>query len=262
MERSDLRQGHRLPKNKYALLASFIVLALCLVEIFEVTELPFEKLLSGASSSTYFFSLNVVSFLTSLGYVSLFILMLLESASLPIPSEIVLPFAGYLVYSGTMTFAAALTVSIIALMSGALVDYYLGLKIGRPILVKLMKWFRVNPEQARRAEEWVSSRGAWTVFAARFVPGLRSIISVPAGMLRMKLTSFTATTLLGSIGWSALLIYVGYSAGPLWNIALSSVSLFLNQIIVFAISGVSVFYVVYYFLPPVGSGKGAGDSIR
>jgi membrane protein DedA with SNARE-associated domain len=262
MERPDLRQGHRVLKNKYALAASFAVLCLCVVEILELVELPFEKVLGGVSSSTYLFSLNVVSLLTSLGYLSLFVLMLLESASLPIPSEIVLPYAGYLVYSRAMTFAGALTVSTTALMAGALIDYYLGLKIGRPILVRLLRWFRVNPDQARRAEEWVSKRGAWTVFAARFIPGLRSIISVPAGMLRMKLTAFALTTVLGSLGWSTILIYVGYSAGPLWKIALSSVSLFLNQIIVFVLLGISVAYIVYYFLPPVGSGKGAGDSLR
>jgi membrane protein DedA with SNARE-associated domain len=262
MERPELRKGHRVPRNKYVLTASFAVIGLCVIEILEFVELPFEKLLGGVSSSTYFFSLNVISLLTSLGYVSLFVLMLLESASLPIPSEIVLPFAGYLVYSGVMTFSGALIVSTAALMAGALIDYYLGLKIGRPILVGLLKWFRVNPEQARRAEEWVSKRGAWTVFAARFIPGLRSIISVPAGMLRMKLTSFALTTLLGSLGWSVVLIYIGYSAGPLWNMALSSFALLLNQILVFAVMGISIIYILYYFLPLAGFGKGAGNSLR
>jgi hypothetical protein len=108
MESSYIVQNHHLlPRNKYVLVASLIAFTLCFLEIFEFVEFPFERVLSSASSSTYFFSLDILSLLTSYGYVSLFVLMLLESASLPIPSEIILPFAGYLVYSGLMTYAEA-----------------------------------------------------------------------------------------------------------------------------------------------------------
>ncbi len=255
-----MQNHHLLPRNRYVLVASFVTLGLCVLEIFELVELSFESVLSSVSSSTYFFSLNILSLLTSYGYVSLFVLMLLESASLPIPSEIILPFAGYLVYSGLMTYAEALVVSTTALMVGALIDYYMGLKIGRPVLVVLLRWFGVNPEHARRAEDWVSNRGAWTVFLARFVPGVRSIISIPAGMLRMKPSYFILTTFLGSVLWSALLIYLGYSAGSLWKTALSSLSIFFNQIIVFAIAAASIFYIVYY-LASVRDGQSGGDSI-
>ncbi len=262
MEQLHLWQGYRsIPKNKYLLVVSLVVLALSLLEIFDFVELPYEKLLSSATSSTSFLSLDIIPIMTSYGYASLFILMALESASLPIPSEIVLPFAGYLVYSGAMGFVPALVVSILALMVGALVDYYLGLKLGRPFLDRLIRWFRGDPKFAKTAEDWINSKGEWSVFIARFIPGLRSIISVPAGILEMKFRSFVLTTFLGSVGWSALLIYLGYSAGPLWKTALGSLSLILNQVLIFAVTGVSIFYIVYYFSSSGEVGSGAGNSI-
>jgi membrane protein DedA with SNARE-associated domain/putative flippase GtrA len=198
--------------------------------------------------------------MTRLGYLGLFILMFLESASLPIPSEIVLPFAGYLVFLGSMNFAGALLVSTIALMGGALADYYLALKLGRPFVVELLKWLHVSPKGIDRAGRWVDTKGSWSILLARFIPGLRSVISIPAGVLRMKMRPFFSMTLVGSIGWSASLIYLGYSSGPLWRAALSSISGFLNQAMLYIVVLSAAGYLVFFLVVPASPNDGRAES--
>jgi membrane protein DedA with SNARE-associated domain len=92
----------------------------------------------------------------------------------------------------------------------------------------------------------MSSKGASTVFIARFVPGLRSVISIPAGLFRMKLRTFVILTSVGSFLWSFILIYIGYSAGPLWQNALSSLGVLAGQAALVIVAAVSVLYVAYY----------------
>jgi membrane protein DedA with SNARE-associated domain len=228
-------------------IAAVIALFLALTEIFEFVELPFESLVGHLFTSG---SLVSVGFLTSLmvtlGYGGLFILMFLESASLPIPSEIVLPFAGYLVFMGTMNFEAAVLVGAAAGVSGALVDYYVALKLGRPAVQEFFKWFGVRTEHLDDAERWLDTKGSWSVLVARFIPGLRSAISLPAGALRMRLRTFTTMTAIGAFGWSALLIYIGYSAGSLWNAQLAQSGSLLTEIALFAVALACTAYIVYF----------------
>ncbi len=262
MELPHIEQSYRLiPRKKYLFVLSLVALGLSLIEIFHIVQLPFDRFINGAGTTGSFLSLDLLSIMTTYGYVSLFILMTLESASIPIPSEIVLPIAGYLVYAGVMGFPQVLVVSVAALMIGALIDYYLGLKLGRPFLNKMVRWFRLSPRQAQKAEDWINTKGTWSVFVARFIPVLRAVISIPAGILEMRLKSFLLMTFLGSLGWSALLTYIGYSAGPLWKAALGSFSLVLNQIILFSIAGLSILYIVYYFASRRRVRTGAGDSV-
>lgn len=181
----------------------------------------------------------------SLGYVGLFALMALESASAPIPSEVFLPYAGYLVFLGSMNYVVAVAISTVAGVLGALVDFYLALLVGRPFFDGLLSRVGVRPASIDRAERWMNEQGAWAVFLARFVPGLRSIISIPAGLLEMRLRTFVVLTLLGSLIWSAALIYFGLSAGALWSSALSTPSVTFTVIEVFA-AALSVVYLAYY----------------
>ena len=175
--------------------------------------------------------------------------MTLESASLPIPSEVVLPLAGYAVYLGKMNLWLAIADGTVALIVGALIDYYLALKLGRPVVYRLMGKVGVSPARLDDAERWMSSKGASTVFIARFIPGLRSAISIPAGLFRMRLRTFVILTSLGSFFWSFILIYIGYSAGPLWENALGSLSVLAGQAALVMVAGVSILYVVYYLRP-------------
>jgi membrane protein DedA with SNARE-associated domain len=239
------------PRNKYLALVAFGALFLSVVELTDIFQLPFESSFGGAASSGGLFSMNLLTSLLNIGYAGLFILMAMESASLPVPSEVVLPFAGYLVFLGKMNLGLAILDGAVALLVGALVDYYLALWLGRPVVYRLLGRMGISSTHLDNGERWVDSKGAWSVFVARFIPGIRSVISIPAGLLRMKLKPFVILTFAGSLIWSAVLIYVGYSAGPLWQSALDSLSLFAGQAALVVVAVLSVLYVVY-FLGPFG----------
>lgn len=185
------------------------------------------------------------NFMKNTGYVSLFALMALESASLPIPSEVVLPFAGYLVSQGILNFWLVLLVSTVASLAGALLDYYLARRLGRPFVVRMLKFFRVHSGALERAETWFDTSGRWTVFLARFVPVLRTVISLPAGLFRMDVKSFILMTVAGCLGWSAVLVYAGYLAPTAWVSAFNSTSTVTDALSALAASA-AAFYVVYY----------------
>lgn len=231
--------------RSWVFLAALVVLFVSLTEMLDLVELPFEAAAAHLASTGSVVSLGfLTSSLGRFGYAGLFALMVLESASLPVPSEIVLPFAGYLVYSGSMNFAGVVLVSTGAGVVGALVDYYLALKFGRPLVAKLFDWFGGGKEGMARAERWLGARGAWSVLVARFVPGIRSSISLPAGALRMKMRAFVVMTLIGSLGWSAFLVYLGWSAGAAWRAVASG-----SGTIAFLVPGAalaSLLYVAYF----------------
>ena len=186
--------------------------------------------------------------LTATGYLGIFILMALESASLPIPSEFVLPFSGYLVFKGSLNFAGVVAVSTLAGMVGALVDYYLALRFGRPLVRGLFKWFGASGPALDKAEDWVNRKGSWSVLAARFVPGIRTVVSLPAGALGMRLRAFVSMTFVGTLGWSVLLVYLGYSAGNLWQTALAQSSPLFASIFLSAGVVASLSYILYYLI--------------
>lgn len=230
--------------NKYLLGAAGIMLAVSTLELLDIVELPFENLfgnsLAGGLAS------SIISFMQKNAYPALFVLMFLESASLPIPSELYLPFAGYLIYTGSMNFPLALIVATVSGTLGALVDFYIGLILGRVFVRRLARYFMVSEEGMDRAERWINTKGSWSVFAARFVPGLRSIISFPAGILDMERKRFILTTSLGTFGWSLLLIYIGFAAGKLWETAISTIEKTANQAVVVLIAALSASYIAYY----------------
>lgn len=237
------------PRNKYLAIVAVAALCLSLVELGDVVELPFESNFSNAAASGSLFSIGLLTSLLGIGYSGLFVLMAMESSALPVPSEVVLPLAGYLVFLGRMNLSLAVADATAAGVFGSLLDYYLALKLGRPVVHRLLGRIGVPSSRLDDGERWVDSRGAWSVFVGRFIPGVRSVISIPAGLLRMKLTPFVALTTLGSLIWSAALIYLGYSAGPLWQSALASLSAFADQVALLVVAAISILYVVYYLGP-------------
>jgi len=240
------RTNSLVPRNKYLAVVALAALCLSLVELVDLFELPLESHLGGAAASGSLISIGSLTSFLDIGYAGLFILMTMESSALPIPSEIVLPLAGYLAFSGKMNLGLALVDATLAGLAGSLISYYLGLKLGRPVVYRLLGRVGVSPKRLDDGERWVDSRGAWSVFIGRFIPGVRSVISIPAGVLRMDLRPFVVLTTVGSLVWSAALIYVGYTAGPLWQSALGSLSNFADQAALVVIAGVSVLYVAYY----------------
>lgn len=242
-----------IPRNRYLVMIALAAFCLSLIEITDIVSLPFEGVVGDAFSRSLVSVSGIVNLISTHGYASLFFLMVLESASLPIPSEVILPFSGYLVYVGSMNFTLALAVSTVAGLVGALIDFYMALELGRPFVDSLLGKLGVKPETIDSAEKWMNRRGSWSVLVARFIPGLRSVISFPAGMLRMNIRLFVAMTLVGSLAWSALLIYLGYSAGGLWDRAFASSSGTISNLVLFAVALVSAAYVVYYY-----AGRSAG----
>ncbi|WP_241760315.1 DedA family protein [Thermoplasma volcanium] len=230
--------------NIYGVVIAAVLAAIAAIEIFEIFELPFEKYFAGIDIASIFsFTTKVVS---DSSYVGIFILMTLESMFIPIPSEVILPLSGFLVYQGSFNFAVVLADTIIASMVGSFIDYFLGLYLGRPIIVKILSYFSISEDSLSRAETWIDKMGSFSVFLARFIPGIRSLISLPAGMLKMKMWLFALMTFLGSFIWSFSLIYLGYSAGPYWSVAVKNFSALLDQIIIDVVFLASLAYIFYY----------------
>lgn len=154
--------------------------------------------------------------LAAFGYPGLVAALLIENLFPPIPSEAVLPLAGFLVSRGDMGFLSAVLAATLGSLLGAYALYALGLWGGRPLVLRYGRWLRVKEGDLDRAEGWFERYGGSVVFFARMVPGARSVVSVPAGMLRMPLGSFTLLTALGSAAWNVLLIGAGWYLGANW----------------------------------------------
>ncbi len=147
------------------------------------------------------------------GYPALAGLILAENLFPPIPSEIILPVAGYFVGEGTMNFILAVIAATIGSVVGALILYGIARFGGRALVLKLGKFARIREDDLDKADEWFDKRGAWFVFFGRLVPGVRSIISIPAGLSEMPIWRFTALTAAGSALWNTALIGVGWALG-------------------------------------------------
>jgi membrane protein DedA with SNARE-associated domain len=213
-----------LKKKAPQLIVIAIALALIVYVLFEVLE---DVLLEGAPITSgpliggiVHFLGNVTTTVSSMGYGGIFGLMLLESSSLPIPSEVILPFAGYLISTGAhgLSFTLTVIVATAAAITGSLIDYYIGLK-GIQALTKYRILGRAifNETQIKVAAGWFTKYGALMVFLGRLVPGFRTIISFPAGAVKMPLAKFLVYTVAGCVIWNTLLIYVGYYLGSNWQ---------------------------------------------
>jgi membrane protein DedA with SNARE-associated domain len=176
---------------------------------------------------------------SSWGYGGVFGLMILEASSLPIPSEIVLPFAGYLVSTGQLNFWFTVVVATTGALAGSLIDYYIGLK-GIEALTKYRLLGRAifSESQLKVAAGWFSKYGTTMVFLGRLIPVIRTLISFPAGAVRMPLSKFLAYTATGCIIWNIILVYVGYYLGLKWKeVADFSHYLVIGAIIAFIVTG-------------------------
>ena len=149
-----------------------------------------------------------------------FVFMAVESSFIPFPSEVVMIPAGFLAARGELGFgspwtalAVATAVGVLGSLAGAFVNYYLALWVGRPFLEKYGKYFFIKPEPLKRACDVFNRYGAATTFVCRMVPAIRQLISIPAGIARMPLGSFTLFTGLGAGVWTAILALVGYGLG-------------------------------------------------
>jgi membrane protein DedA with SNARE-associated domain len=168
--------------------------------------------------------------MASWGYGGVFFLMLAESVSLPIPSEVILPYAGYLVFSGRFDFWVTVLLSTAAGTTGALVDYFIGLKMSQNrTLGSIRRVVFIDKKLLTVVEQWFNRHGSSTVFISRMVPGVRTLASFPAGATRMPMSKFVVYTTSGCLIWSTLLTYVGVYLGRNW-VAVLKVSGYLSAI--------------------------------
>jgi membrane protein DedA with SNARE-associated domain len=159
----------------------------------------------------------VQGIVSDLGYPGLFLLIMLESTLIPIPSELVMPFAGALAAEGRFSLAIVLVINSTAAMIGSAICYWIGVAGGKPLLLRYGKFVGVRRKDIERTETYFTRHGKATILIGRFLPVVRHIISIPAGIARMPLVPFFTQTFIGATIWGTVLIMIGYELGPRWD---------------------------------------------
>jgi membrane protein DedA with SNARE-associated domain len=160
----------------------------------------------------------VINTIHVLGYPGVFLLMLGESCGLPIPSEAIMPFAGFQVVQGTMNFWIIVILGTLGNIGGSLIAFYIGKKGGIPLIKKYGKYVLISHHDVETAHRWFQKRGELMVFLGRFLPVIRTYISFPAGFAEMDVKKFTIYTTLGTIPWVLLFAWLGVKMGNNWEI--------------------------------------------
>jgi membrane protein DedA with SNARE-associated domain len=190
----------------------------------------------------------------SLGYVGLALLLVLENLFPPIPSEVVLPLAGFFVGSGDFAFWGALLAATVGATAGALVLYGLGRWGGRALVLRYGRWLRVAEEDLDRAEGWFARYGDLVVLGARVVPFARSVVSIPAGTSRMPPLRFIILTTVGSAVWNAVLIGAGYALGANWDQVSRWVGSYSDVVLVAVVTAALLYPLIRYLRRRKGEG--------
>jgi membrane protein DedA with SNARE-associated domain len=152
-----------------------------------------------------------------LGYPGLFLLIVLESTMVPVPSLLVMPFAGFLASQGMFSLPAILLINSAAAITGSMLSYWLGAAGGKPLLLRYGKYVFVRAKDIEKTEEYFAKHGGKTIFIGRFLPVVRHLISIPAGIARMPIAPFAGLTLAGATIWGGGLMVLGYWLGENWK---------------------------------------------
>lgn len=155
----------------------------------------------------------IKGYISEWGYIGIIVTMAIESSNVPIPSEIILPTAGYLVYEGRFTMWGAVLAAATGNLIGSIANYALGFYGGRPLLEKYGKYIFIKMHELEAADRYFNKYGQVTVFFSRNLPLLRTFISLPAGISRMNFLWFCVLTFFGSMPWSAMLMWMGFKYG-------------------------------------------------
>ena len=159
----------------------------------------------------------VITVISRFDYLGIALLMGIESACIPLPSEIIMPFSGYLVYQGTLQLWAVSLAGAVGCVLGSLVAYWVGAVGGRPLIEQYGKYVLISHRDLDLADRWFQRHGDITIFIGRLLPVIRTFIAFPAGVARMSLWRFCLYTFLGSLIWSWALAWVGVKLGENWN---------------------------------------------
>lgn len=153
-----------------------------------------------------------------LGYWGAGFLMALESMIAPVPSELVMPFVGFLAAEGKFSIPTSILATSIGSLIGSMISYYMGLWGGRPLVLKAGRYLLLNHEHLEWTERWFAKHGSWTIFVSRFIPVVRHLISIPAGLGKMNLTQFCIYTVVGATIWNTFLLFCGYKLRQNWTL--------------------------------------------
>ena len=159
----------------------------------------------------------IVATISTLGYAGIVLLMAIESACIPLPSEIIMPFSGYLVYTGRFNIWLVSIAGAVGCVVGSLVAYWIGMYGGRPLIEKYGKYILISHHDLDLADRWFDRFGEIIVFVSRLLPAIRTFIAFPAGVARMNLKKFVIYTFAGSLPWCLGLAYVGQKLGEQWD---------------------------------------------
>ena len=159
-----------------------------------------------------------LDFIASWGYVAVAVLMAAENACIPIPSELILGFAGYLIFAEKMTFLGALTAGMIGGMAGSIFAYAVGARGGRSFVDRYGRYFFIKKSHVDIAQNWFDKYGLKAVFFSRMLPVVRTFISLPAGFARVDMKMFLILTFAGALPWTALILFAGMKLGEGWKL--------------------------------------------
>jgi len=185
---------------------------------------------------------TLVDLIFDWGYLGIFILMAVESSFIPFPSEIILIPAGYLASQGEMSLGMIMTSALGGSLIGAFINYYLAFTLGRKFLLRYGKYFFISQESLVKMENFFASHGHISTFTGRLIPGIRQLISIPAGLARMNLIQFSLFTALGAGIWALVLTLLGFYIGE--NQAL--ITEYLKEITIAVVTSLFIIALIYY----------------
>lgn len=187
---------------------------------------------------------SIAGFFFHYGYVGIFVMMFLESSFVPFPSEIVMTPAGFLSATGKFNLEFSILTGVAGSVAGAILNYAIALKLGRPFLVKYGYYVGLRLKHLKKSEQFFEKYGSLGTFVGRLLPVIRQYISIPAGISRMSIVKFIIATAIGSGIWVSFLSILGYEVGANWEIVVSNlhkISIFLTLLLIAAI-------VVFFFV--------------
>lgn len=159
----------------------------------------------------------IIGVISTLGYAGVMLLMAVESACIPLPSEVIMPFSGYLVSRGELQLWGVAVAGALGCVLGSLLAYFVGAKGGRPLAEKYGRYLLISHHDLELADRWFARHGEITIFAGRLLPVVRTFIAFPAGVARMPLLKFVVYTFVGSLLWCWALAWVGLRLGEQWD---------------------------------------------
>ncbi|MBP2002479.1 membrane protein DedA with SNARE-associated domain [Paenibacillus shirakamiensis] len=186
---------------------------------------------------------QIFELIRGLGYLGIVLGLAIEV----IPSEIVLAYGGFLVYQGDLNFYGAVFFGTVGALIQQLILYYIGRWGGRPFLDKFGKYIKITPHHMDIAQNWFNKYGSGIVFTARFVPVMRQVISIPAGIAKMSVLRFSTLTILASIPWSFLFVYLGKILGTKWDTIHEAAAPYVTPFILVAIAVLIVYLLIKWY---------------